>query len=870
MAFKAKKTFNRDEIRASRIFADRTEPRRVFWEAFFNIEDQVRAYAEGAEDEPQIEILNYYGIGGQGKTALLMCIQKELARYQAGCSREDIFNDIRYESEHLFQPEKAPSKFTIPTAFIDFNTAISHRTIDIVYQICDRLSKFGMEFPMVFSAYYQYLTVIQNENGKSQEVEGKFESAEVLKDHPYLALFFDSALKFFPKVSTTVDFASRLKKLYNVRKLEDFHKSVAPIKQLTSVDGIEERLPQFFVEDMNLNLSNQKEPVIICFDTYEKYVSFDMGTSDEFQKDRWLRDLVVRVPGVIWIFSGRDKLVWEEVEKDAGWEEIKSHSLGNLSENDLARYLKSVNIDDPSIVKRISDVSKGVPVYVELCVERYYDIKENGAVPVPDDFTTDITQLFTKYKHSIPDPDLMDFLACLGEWDDKTVEDLGMIVLLNGFSDRKYSACKRHSYITKIADGYYKMHDVIASNFYETCGDRIKNQTIQLSCERYASQLDEYGAASREYKEIFQRFEKMFLKAETVISDEVWISNYKEKLAEGYRKLLLLSLYKSSMADMLAKNESKKIFDSSADSILDLLFSILRVLEEGKKRVRVTMAPGWKPDEMMLSLMKYLSLMQENEKKPPQSAYVSQFRAHRDRMKVALNNEDSNAMVLNFSELASSDGVDVAFVDAFHLGMQAISGMKDNSSEIIRDFPGAVVAFSDRPLRIEGVNWDTDLKLHYQISGYEFSSTYKALLFNELDEKTDRFRNLQEMGYAILIEENAEDFISSYKSETDAVLVSGGKNTMDWGEDVQVRQIKDLLGMEFKKVYLIVDDNIVYIDGRIRTVDENGKLLPEEDNENDKRIRMIYYMLFTRATEGIILYVHDEPLRQYLMRLLAK
>ena len=76
--------------------------------------------------------------------------------------------------------------------------------------------------------------------------------------------------------------------------------------------------------------------------------------------------------------------------------------------------------------------------------------------------------------------------------------------------------------------------------------------------------------------------------------------------------------------------------------------------------------------------------------------------------------------------------------------------------------------------------------------------------------------------------------------------------------------------MEFKKVYLIVDDNIVYIDGRIRTVDENEKILPEEDNENDKRIRMIYYMLFTRATEGITLYVRDEPLRQYLMRLLAK
>ena len=73
---------------AQDLFTDREEPRKVFWNIYENMQ------------ENESEILNFYGIGGIGKTTLLDKLQREIAKKnkENECSYNCIYHN--FEVEH--------------------------------------------------------------------------------------------------------------------------------------------------------------------------------------------------------------------------------------------------------------------------------------------------------------------------------------------------------------------------------------------------------------------------------------------------------------------------------------------------------------------------------------------------------------------------------------------------------------------------------------------------------------------------------------------------------------------------------------------------------------------------------------------------
>ena len=63
---KAKKPIN--AIVAQDTFTDREEPRKAFWELYNRMESG------------DVEVINFYGVGGEGKTTLLRKLQSELEK----------------------------------------------------------------------------------------------------------------------------------------------------------------------------------------------------------------------------------------------------------------------------------------------------------------------------------------------------------------------------------------------------------------------------------------------------------------------------------------------------------------------------------------------------------------------------------------------------------------------------------------------------------------------------------------------------------------------------------------------------------------------------------------------------------------------
>ena len=62
----------KSQLKASRIFTDREEPRAAFWQQYRRLEEEI------AQEEANVHVLTYYGIGGIGKSSLLKKIMEEM------------------------------------------------------------------------------------------------------------------------------------------------------------------------------------------------------------------------------------------------------------------------------------------------------------------------------------------------------------------------------------------------------------------------------------------------------------------------------------------------------------------------------------------------------------------------------------------------------------------------------------------------------------------------------------------------------------------------------------------------------------------------------------------------------------------------
>lgn len=112
---------------------------------------------------------------------------------------------------------------------------------------------------------------------------------------------------------------------------------------------------------------------VIFLDTYEKLwrIGLDRENILRRQREAWLVDLVSRLPEVLWVISGRDRLAWPEAY-DPVWEQcLQQHLVGRLSNDDAAAFLAKRGITEAEIVATMVANASGVPFYLELEAQLY-------------------------------------------------------------------------------------------------------------------------------------------------------------------------------------------------------------------------------------------------------------------------------------------------------------------------------------------------------------------------------------------------------------------------------------------------------------------------------------------------------------------
>lgn len=346
MAIKPKYTLTGKEgdtsPKAGKKFTDRVE----FLAAF---ED---ALANKIKDEHKLLI--YYGVGGIGKTTL----RKELGR--------------RLETD---RPE-------IVWTAIDLDTPTYREQETALFVLRNQLhNKFKVNFPSFDIAYTVYWQKTHPQTPMTKDnfplLTGANAVAGIMRvvgEMPYIG--------FVPKLTKAFMTGGNVFREWWKKRGE---KELANLPNLEPKE-ISVRMPMFWASDLKDFLEEKKKDAVLFLDTYEALWENLKADGGFFMRDEWIRELVSHLPEVVWVICGREKLRWSE--QDEEWANyIEQHLLGRLSDEDSAYFLKSCGVEKPDVQKVIIKASKGVPHFLDLAVDTYYEIQSRyNREPAASDF----------------------------------------------------------------------------------------------------------------------------------------------------------------------------------------------------------------------------------------------------------------------------------------------------------------------------------------------------------------------------------------------------------------------------------------------------------------------------------------------------
>ena len=489
----------RKKPQANKIFTDREEPRESFWKNYLH-------YKEMMQGEGEVKVLSYYGIGGIGKTTLLHKLQEEMR-------------------ERIREPKYV---------YFDFNIAQDTRTV--LDYLKTKLGKdYGYTFPLYELGVYAYAQKI-GEDMASPQIKGFIEKSPLLS-------FAVSAVGAIPVAGVVSQIANATDKgiVYLRTQIKKHENNEIKDIENKTPDELYNYLPYLFAQDMANALEDNEEPLVVFFDTYEKLVNEMSSVGEPLNNDLWIRGidgLIQNIPNVLWVIAGREKLKWERFDVEWG-EALEQHILGNLSRTDADSFLKTAGIGNESLREGLYNLTKGTPVYLDLCVDRYISLVEQGKEPEIADFGKNVYTLIERFARYMDDSrkDIVYMLSCMKIWNDIMVTDLGAKII-PGFSLTTYEKVKDFSFVTK-SDAYnYNIHQTVGATLFANCPQVIKDSVRKYVVPYCEERLEASGTFDPIYVYHLQwlvRFGLLHFE-----NDDEFIAFYNEHL-KPYLKRLAVS-----------------------------------------------------------------------------------------------------------------------------------------------------------------------------------------------------------------------------------------------------------------------------------------------------------------------------------------
>lgn len=515
---------SRPSSKAVRMFTDREEPRAAFWK-------QYNAVKAELQQDSNVHVLNFYGIGGIGKSSLLKKLISEM-------------------KEELSAPRYI---------YIDLSNGQESRAV--LDKMRNMLADtYGFSFPLFELASYVY----------AQKLGDKVSPLEVqalTKKSPILSFMMSAAgsipvLGVATKVLSLADQGVAVVRSY----LKNHSRELKQI-EFFEAEELYKKLPALFAIDLTYNLEDTDEPLVIFLDTYEALVNELSSIGEPLTADEWIRGdegLVQYAANTLWVISGREKLKWERFDRELG-ESVESHILGNLSQSDSEHFLEQAGIIDGKLRTQLYALTNGTPVYLDLCVDQFSRMLNEGIKPEISLFGQNTFELITRFIRYMDNAhqDLVYMLACLDKWDDALIADISASPRLN-FSWTSYSKAKDYSFVIASEDGMYNIHQTVGTVLCAGCPDIIKSSVRRSLVSIFADTLNDVGAFSSD-----------FARASTYIAQACLLSKNRDEFFEFYSETVHDHLILACAAGQfqLAKNVFDMLWHVIEQDKGDLLYA---------------------------------------------------------------------------------------------------------------------------------------------------------------------------------------------------------------------------------------------------------------------------------------------------------
>ena len=474
--------------RAERIFTDRVKPKDAFRKSIAHINDTSKD--KDGKEKNTYKVLAFYGMGGIGKTSL-----------------RDHLCDMIKKDEEL--------KEQVVYSYIDFQTDFPKDMIskDVFYRlISDRFHKnFGIKFTIFSLAYIIYLKKLNPNLELKKHTLPFAEEGDILSG---IIEFLSESVGSIAGITTKI--VAYAYKNYSNFFLDDNIKNELVKLENQELYKIEQELSRFFAYDLaNFKKENPNKKVAIFFDTYELLCKTQPTDAEKLKQDEWIRDFVEQNKNVLFVISGREKLIWELADSD--WEEVlEQHRLEELSDDDCRSFLNHCGITDPNIQERIIKCSCGVPFYLDICVEIWEKDKEKE--DFKDIKQAEITERLIRYLDRSELATLE--LLSIASYFNREIFELMVSKFSTGYPATKIDELAKFSFISSEDDSKYtiqrlmkeclqnqlnaelraRAHEVMIC-YYE---DKLKDLSIKTASSAQAALIQEAFA----HKEKLEGVEK--------------------------------------------------------------------------------------------------------------------------------------------------------------------------------------------------------------------------------------------------------------------------------------------------------------------------------------------------------------------------
>ncbi|MDD5392776.1 MAG: tetratricopeptide repeat protein, partial [Thiothrix sp.] len=551
-------------FKANRVFTDRDEARDLFAQQ-----------CAAQQHQNEYRVLNFYGVGGQGKSALCGQFEKHLDSLPNNEDHQLAWAKINFEDSNKRNPIAALMALRLQLAangklwFPAFDTAFAR-----YFAITQAGRNLETSYPELFKQPHDLL-------------QGLAATAEALSGLPLLG----KALE-------------RLHKADEKRILQRWMETRGT-ELLAGLEGfsaykLEDELPSFFGADVDDWLHNEtnapQRRVVFLYDTYEALWR-DQPSKTDLLVDKWVRKLVNETPAVLHVILGRETLAWAQQDPEEWQGIITPCPLDHLTDTDADNFLQSIPVVENDIRAQIMAGAKGIPFYLNLQVDQYESCKRRNLTPQADEYGGKEPEMLARFISHLPDMTRRALrLASYPRWLDEILFLNLCEKFLGGAAVISLHELTAYSFWTKQENRYFLhavMRDYLQAESLEHEATLYRNIHQHLF-DHYDNKLQALTSASKLTEGHSEALIEGAYHLEAVDCPKIpyWVGKYREKfhLAGQWitlEPLLALSLQISreigdKKSEGAVLNNISQIYDARGDydTALDFLKKSLAITQE--------------------------------------------------------------------------------------------------------------------------------------------------------------------------------------------------------------------------------------------------------------------------------------------------